>query len=406
MEQTKEHAEQNFFGLGIAPGFLEALSQAGFTRPTPIQARCIPLGIEGKDMVGIAQTGTGKTLAFGVPMVQKLSAGKSQGLVVLPTRELALQVEASLRKIGEKHGLKTAVLIGGSSFGLQRRDLSRRPHIIVGTPGRINDHLVQKTLSLSQVSLVVLDEADRMFDMGFLPQIQSILKALPKERQTMLFSATMPKEIMKLAADYMKTPLRVEITPPGTTVQGVTQELFVVERHQKPELAKRLLSSYRGSALVFTRTKHGARKLARQIRDLNIKAAELHSNRSLNQRKEALAGFKSGKYRVLVATDIASRGIDVVGIELVLNYDLPSTPDDYVHRIGRTARAGTKGHAITLALPNEGKEVAAIERAIQKRLVSSPLPEGLPAAGKLHKARKQFAPRQRGYQRRFAPRRR
>lgn len=395
MQESSEQSEQNFYGLGIAPGLLEVLSRAGFTKPTPIQVRTIPLGIQGKDLVGIAQTGTGKTLAFGIPMIQILLGKKEQGLVILPTRELALQVEAFLRKVGQRQGLKTAVLIGGLPFGIQRRDIFRKPDIIVGTPGRINDHLMRKTLSLSNVSIVVLDEADRMFDMGFLPQIRTILKAIPKEHQTMLFSATMPPEIMKLAIDYMKTPLRVEIAPSGTTVEGVSQELFVVAREQKPELLKRLLESYKGPTLVFTRTKHGAKKVARQIRDLGIRAAELHSNRSLNQRREALDGFKSGKYRVLVATDIASRGIDVMGIELVLNYDLPGSSDDYVHRIGRTARAGAKGHAITFAMVNEGKEVRDIERAIQKRLLATPLPEGL-VAPKMEIIQRSPQPRSRG----------
>ncbi|MDA1337525.1 MAG: DEAD/DEAH box helicase [bacterium] len=379
MQEPQENKEQNFYGLGIAPGILELLLKAGFTKPTPIQARSIPLGIEGKDLVGIAQTGTGKTLAFGIPMIQLLLSRKGQGLIVLPTRELALQVEESLRKIGKTQGLRTAVLIGGLPFGAQRRDISNGPHIIVGTPGRINDHLVQKTLSLSKVSIVVLDEADRMFDMGFLPQIKSILRNVPRERQTMLFSATMPPEIMKLAKDYMKTPLRVEVTPPGTTLEAVTQELFIVAREQKPELLRRLLQQYKGPTLVFMRTKHGAKKVARQVRDLNIQSAEIHSNRSLSQRREALEGFKSGKYRVLVATDIASRGIDVMGIELVVNYDLPGSAEDYVHRIGRTARAGNKGHAITFAMVTEGKEVREIENVIQKRLFTLPLPEGFVA---------------------------
>ena len=405
MQESSENREQNFYGLGIAPDLLTMIERAGFTRPTPIQARTIPLGIQGKDLVGIAQTGTGKTLAFGIPMIQILLGTKEQGLVVLPTRELALQVDASLKKVGGQQGLRTAVLIGGLPFGRQRRDISRKPHIIIGTPGRINDHLKQKTLSLSSVFMVVLDEADRMFDMGFLPQIRMILRALPKERQTMLFSATMPAEIMKLAKDYMKTPLRVEITPPGITVEGVSQELFVVAREQKSELLKRLLESYKGPTLVFTRTKYGAKKVARQIRDIGVRAAEIHSNRSLSQRREALDGFKSGRYRVLVATDIASRGIDVMGIELVLNYDLPGTSNDYVHRIGRTARAGTKGHAITFAMVSEGKEVRDIERAIQKRLLTSPLPEGLAVAPKSQAVRKFPQPKQGGY-RRSRPRQR
>ena len=378
---SRAHSEI-FQGLGIAPGLLEILAQLRYVAPTPIQTQAIPVAMEGKDIVGIAQTGTGKTLAFGVPMIQRLAQVKGRGLVVLPTRELALQVDEVLRKVGTSLGLRTAVLIGGASLGPQVAALAKRPHIIVATPGRLIDHLNQKNLRLDDVRIVVLDEADRMLDMGFLPQIRKILAALPKDRQTMLFSATIPAEIMQVAASHMKLPVRVEIAPSGTTVERVTQELFIVPREQKVGLLVKLLQTYQGSTLVFTRTKHGAKKVVRQIRAVGINAAEIHSNRSLNQRREALEGFKAGKYRVLVATDIASRGIDVIGIELVLNYDLPTSPDDYAHRIGRTARAGAGGHAITFAMPEQQKEVRAIERLIRKPLPASRLPElSAPARG-------------------------
>lgn len=367
-------AQSNFSGLGIAPALLAILSRLEYRTPTPIQEQAIPVAIQGKDIVGIAQTGTGKTLAFGIPMIQRLAQIKAQGLVVLPTRELALQVDEMLGKVGRGLGLQTAVLIGGMAFGPQLRSLARNPHIIIATPGRLIDHLNQKNLRLDGVHIVVFDEADRMLDMGFMPQIQKILAVLPKNRQTMLFSATMPQEIMRIASSHMKLPVRVEIAPPGTTVGSVTQELFIVSREQKVSLLRKLLETYRGSTLVFTRTKHGAKKVTQQIRALNINAAEIHSNRSLNQRREALDGFKSGRYRVLVATDIASRGIDVMGIELVLNFDLPSTSDDYVHRIGRTARMGRGGHAITFAAPGEEREIRAIERLIRKPIPSSKLP--------------------------------
>lgn len=364
-----------FYGLGIAPRLLDIITNLKFTTPTPIQEQAIPPAIEGKDIVGIAQTGTGKTLAFGIPMIQRLIQTKKRGLVIVPTRELALQVSEALRKISNILELRIAVLIGGLSFIPQMRDLSRKPHIIVATPGRFIDHLEHRTLQLHDVSIVVLDEADRMLDMGFLPQIQKILQAVPKDRQTMLFSATMPSEIMSIAIAYMKLPVRVEIAPTGTTVENVTQELFIVQREQKIALLGKLLESHRGSTLVFTRTKYGATRVMRHIKALNISAMELHSNRSMSQRREALEGFKSGKYRVLVATDIASRGIDVKGIELVLNYDLPASSHDYVHRIGRTARAGAYGHAITFAMPHEQREVRAIERLIRKILPVSKLPE-------------------------------
>jgi len=383
-KRTRGHTtNESFYGLGIAPALLEILERLHFDTPTPIQAQAIPIAIQGKDLVGIAQTGTGKTLAFGVPMIQRLAQTKGQGLVVLPTRELALQVDGVLNEIGHGVGLRTAVLIGGAPIGSQVRALSKKPHVIIATPGRLIDHLNQKNIRLDSVRIAVLDEADRMFDMGFLPQVQKILHVLPKDRQTMLFSATMPSEIMTIAAVHMKLPVRVEIAPSGTTVEQVTQELFIVQRDYKIRLLGALLEKHQGPTLVFTRTKYGAKKVMQKIRTLGISAAELHSNRSLGQRREALDGFKSGKYRVLVATDIASRGIDVIGIELVLNYDLPSTSDGYVHRIGRTARAGAGGHAISFAMPDQGKEVRAIERLIRKILPVSELPDlpPLPVSG-------------------------
>jgi ATP-dependent RNA helicase RhlE len=367
-----------FYDLGIAPNVLEVLDRLHFKIPTPIQERSIPVAIEGKDLVGIAQTGTGKTLAFGVPMIQAALNGR-QGLVILPTRELALQVNEVFHKIGTPLGVRTAVLIGGEYISKQIHALRRNPQIIIGTPGRIIDHLEQKTLSLKSVNMLVLDEADRMLDMGFAPQLKRILQVLPRERQTMLFSATMPQNILTIAQAYMKLPTRVEIAPPGTTVEKVTQELFFIEKHDKPRLLEKILGEYRGSVLVFSRTKHGAKKIAVGIRALGHSAVELHSNRSLNQRKEALDGFRNGKYRILVATDIAARGIDVKGIELVLNYDLPQDSEDYVHRIGRTARAGGIGHAISFAMPDQKSDVRDIERFIRSALPLSKLPELPPA---------------------------
>jgi len=373
MEKTPFDA--SFRSLGLAPKLLSILGEQKFIKPTPIQRQCIPSALEGKDIVGIAQTGTGKTLAFGLPILQLLARHKGQCLIILPTRELAQQVDEVLHKIGKSLGLKTAVIIGGAAMGRQVQQLRGNPHIVIATPGRLADHLKQKTYSLNLLKIIVLDEADRMLDIGFLPEISRILQAASSDRQTMLFSATMPAEIMKMATAHMKLPIRVEIAPTGTTVERVTQELFIVGREQKILLLEKLLQTYQGSTLIFARTKHGAKKVAQQIRAFGISAAELHSNRSLNQRREALEGFKAGKYRVLAATDIASRGIDVVGIELVLNYDLPSTSEDYVHRIGRTARAGAGGHAITFATPDQQKEIWAIERLIRKPLSVSKLPE-------------------------------
>jgi ATP-dependent RNA helicase RhlE len=363
-----------FYGLGIAPNILTVLDKLGFKTPTPIQEKSIPPGLEGKDVVGLAQTGTGKTLAFGIPMIQAALGGK-QGLVILPTRELAAQVEETLRKIGGPLGIHTAVLVGGESMHRQLAALRRNPMIVICTPGRMIDHLEQKTISLKNIGILVLDEADRMLDMGFEPQLKRILTTVPKERQTMLFSATMPQNIVGIANSYMKLPLRIEIAPPGTTTDKITQEVFFIAKPDKSRLLEKLLYEYRGSVLIFSRTKHGAKKIAAGVRALGHAAAEIHSNKSLNQRREALDGFRNGKYRVLVATDIAARGIDVKGIELVLNYDLPTNPEDYVHRIGRTARAGATGHAISFAEPNQKGDVRSIERLMRVNLPLKALPE-------------------------------
>ena len=364
-----------FSSLGIAPALLETLTRLRFIVPTPIQQQVIPVAIQGKDIVGIAQTGTGKTLAFGIPMIQRLTQTKKQGLVMLPTRELAIQVDEVLRRTSRSINLKTAVLIGGLAIGPQIRAIKQNPTIIVATPGRLLDHLKQQTLRLDNVSIVVLDEADRMLDMGFAPAIERILRTIPKNRQTMLFSATMPPAIMKLATAHMKLPIRIEIAPSGSLPERVTQEIFIIQKNVKNRLLEKVLERYPDTTLIFTRTKYTASRLAQTIRAMGHNAAEIHSGRSLPQRREALEGFKSGKYRVLVATDIASRGIEVVGIGLVLNYDAPTNPEDYVHRIGRTARAGAGGHAISFITPEQRGELRSIERLIQKNLPISKLPE-------------------------------
>lgn len=365
----------SFNGLGIAPNMLDVLDHLEYKAPTPIQHQSIPIAITGKDIIGIAQTGTGKTLAFGIPMIQRLGIHKGRGLIILPTRELALQVDEIFQKIGRPLGLRTAVLIGGESINRQHQSLRNRPHVIIATPGRLIDHLKQKTVSLAEVKILVLDEADRMFDMGFAPQIAEVMKHVPKERQTMLFSATMPPAIVKLATSYMALPVRVEIAPSGTTVEQVEQELFIIKREAKLPLLQKLLEDYKGTILVFSRTKHGAKRIAMAVRNMGHNSTEIHSNRSLNQRRSALAGFKSGKYRVLVATDIAARGIDVTGIEVVINFDLPENAEDYVHRIGRTGRAGLTGRAISFATPDQLHDIRDIERLIRKSLRQSRLPE-------------------------------
>lgn len=374
--------ENTFANLGISENILKVLADLKFTIPTPIQHKAIPIAIEGKDVVGIAQTGTGKSLAFGIPLLQRLMATHSvgsgqakRGLIILPTRELALQINETLQKLGRPFGLKTAVLIGGASMYQQISALKYGPHILIGTPGRINDHIKQKTLNLHNVSILVLDEADCMLDMGFAPQIKQILLSVPKDRQTMLFSATMPDAIIKIATTYMKLPVRVEIARQGTAAEKVEHELFFIKKENKGALLEKLLKEYKGSVLVFCRTKFAAAKLSRNLNTKHFTAAEIHSNRSLGQRRMALDGFKTGKFRVLVATDIASRGIDVKGIELVVNYDLPEGAGDYVHRIGRTGRAGLTGRAISFAQPDQRSKVREIERLIRSTIPISQLPE-------------------------------
>ena len=364
--------QNNFYGLGIAPGFLEVFKKLGFTVPTPIQRKAIPIAIEGKDIIGIAQTGTGKTFAFGIPMIQCLAQGYGRGLILVPTRELALQVNEALLNLTPIFKMKTAVLIGGESLQPQVAALRNNPRIIIATPGRLIDHIGQQHIRLDDVVILVLDEADRMLDMGFAPQIERILKFIPRERQTMLFSATMPASIVKIASSYMHLPVRTEIAPQGTAAELVSQELFIVSKELKAKLLGTVLKQYSGSVLLFMRTRRGARKITTTLRSMGHSAAEIHADRSLSQRKEALSGFKSGRYRILVATDIASRGIDVTAIELVINYDLPEDPENYVHRIGRTGRAGVEGHAITFATPEQGKDVRDIEKIMR---VSIPLSE-------------------------------
>ena len=383
----KAHAQafggNGFNGLGIAPGLLSVLATLGYKTPTPIQVKAIPSAIEGKDVIGVAQTGTGKTLAFGVPLLQRLAQTNGRGLILLPTRELAQQVEEELHKIGKPFHLRTALLIGGASMGEQIRKIKADPHVIIATPGRLNDHLEQRKVSLSKIGILILDEADRMLDMGFWPQIKRILVTLPKDRQTMLFSATLSKEIMELATTHMKLPTRIEVAPPGTTVDKVSQEFFIVRKEDKMRLLEKVLGERTGSAIVFTRTKHGATRVKRGVERIGHTAAEIHSNRSLSQRRAALDGFKAGKYRILVATDIAARGLDVKGIEMVVNYDLPSQSEDYVHRIGRTARAGASGHAISFAMPDEKRDIRNIERLIKKTVPVSQVSELPPSRGAL-----------------------
>ena len=374
-----EHAGYSFYGLGIAPKIIEIINSLKFKYATPIQHQAIPLALEGKDVMGIAQTGTGKTMAFAIPTIQKLAQTKDRALVVVPTRELAIQVEESFFKIGRPFGIKTAVLIGGDPVKNQLRALTQHPRVLIATPGRLIDLMEQRKVHLNDIRILILDEADRMFDMGFSDQIETILRAVPKERQTLLFSATMPATILSVVRSHMRLPVSVEIARSGATPAQVTHELFIIQNDMKRVLLGKLLAQFRGSVLLFCRTKMGARKISAALRQQGQRAAEIHSDRSLSQRREALEGFKRGKYRVLVATDIAARGIDVKGIELVINYDLPDDVENYVHRIGRTGRAGCPGHAISFATSDQKEDVANIERLIKVSLPISSHPE-VPAA--------------------------
>ena len=370
MQSSDKQSAQSsgFREMGIKPAIIKILEKRKITKPTPIQRQAIGQALEGKDLIGIAQTGTGKTFAFGLPMLQQLAEGRKRGLVILPTRELAYQVEEALQPFAIALGIRMAVFVGGAPMHKQFKMLKQNPRILIATPGRLNDHLQRKTVSLKEVEILVLDEADRMLDMGFKPQINKILSHVPRERQTLLFSATMPQEILKLATREMHLPLRIEVAPSGTAAAKVEQELIIVQQQNKLMLLNSLLEECSGRVLVFSRTKHGAKKITRALNAGNFQAAEIHSNRSLAQRRKALEGFKKGIHRVLVATDIASRGIDVTDIELVINFDLPDDPGDYVHRIGRTGRADREGLAISFATPTQASNIRDIEKLIRAPL--------------------------------------
>ncbi|MBT5337978.1 DEAD/DEAH box helicase [Candidatus Falkowbacteria bacterium] len=358
-----------FGDVGVSIDLLQILDAKKLTNPTPIQEKCISLGLEGKDIVGVAQTGTGKTLAFGLPAIQKIRKGNCKCVIMLPTRELAIQVDEVLSDLGKSFGIKTALLIGGVSSYPQKIALRKKPQIIIATPGRLIDHIQRKNCNLSDINLVVLDEADRMLDIGFMPQIREILKSIPTKRQTMLFSATIPMEISDLSVQYMNNPVRIEVSPSGTSAKNVKQEAYIVKSENKQPLLKEVIKETSGSVLVFTRTKHKAKKIALVLRNAGFNAVEMHSNRSLDQRRKALEGFKSGKFKILVATDVAARGLDVDDISLVVNFDLPNNAEDYVHRIGRTGRAGKSGKALAFIEPNEKFKLNKIERLIKKNII-------------------------------------
>ncbi len=368
----------SFDTLGLDGRILEALAQEGYTEPTPIQRDAIPAALAGRDLLGIAQTGTGKTAAFGLPLLHRLAAQKGRpprggcrALILTPTRELASQIADSLRAYGRHLGLSVDVVFGGVAYGAQRRALSGGLDILVATPGRLQDHLDQGTARLDRVETLILDEADQMLDRGFWPAIRRILPALPPQKHTMLFSATMPVEIVRLVGELLKDPVRVEVTPVATTAERVEQKLIFVEPAAKrATLAELLRGQGVGRALVFSRTKHGADKLVKNLAADGIAANAIHGNKSQGQRERALAEFRAGTAPVLVATDIAARGIDVDGITHVIQHDMPDTPETYVHRIGRTARAGASGIAVALCAPDEAEQLRDIEKLIRAEIPS------------------------------------
>ncbi len=374
-----------FQDLGIIEPILRALHEEGYRTPTPIQQQAIPIVLQGKDLLGVAQTGTGKTAAFAVPILQLLgdrtavgrpNAQKGHGkrkhircLILTPTRELAVQIEESFEAYGRHVGLSSLVIFGGVKQGAQTSALHRGVDIVVATPGRLLDLMDQGFVDLSHVEIFVLDEADRMLDMGFVRDVRDIIAELSQKRQTLFFSATMPAAIVSLASDILNHPVKIAITPPASTVDMIQQLLYYVEKAKKPDLLLQILedTSIR-SALVFTRTKRGADVVARTLERNRINAEAIHGNKAQNARQRALTNFKAKKTRVLVATDIAARGIDVDDLEYVINYEIPNVPETYVHRIGRTGRAGASGTALSFCAPDEKPFVRDIEKLTGKKI--------------------------------------
>ena len=365
-----------FTDLGLAAPLLKALAAEGYTQPTPIQAQAIPGVMQGKDLLGIAQTGTGKTAAFALPILHRLAADKRQApkggcrvLVLSPTRELATQIAESFRTYGKHMGVTVAVIFGGAKYGPQIKALQGGLDILVATPGRLIDHLGERHAKLGETEIFVLDEADQMLDLGFLQPIRRIVAHLPKQRQNLFFSATMPTEIGKLAGDLLVDPVKVSVAPQSTTVERVDQRLIFVEADRKRELLAELMADPAMSrTIVFTKTKRGADKVAKYLEASGITAAAIHGDKSQPQRERALAAFKAGQCRALVATDIAARGIDIDSVSHVVNYELPFVPEAYVHRIGRTARAGLSGFAISLCCDDERPLLKDIQRTTRQTI--------------------------------------
>jgi ATP-dependent RNA helicase RhlE len=380
----------SFADLGLAEPLLRALEAANYTVPTPIQARTIPALLQGRDVLGIAQTGTGKTAAFALPVLQHLSGFRERPqpkhprcLVLAPTRELAVQISRSFDTYGRGLGLRLCTVVGGLGYGRQIETLARGVDILVATPGRLLDLVERGNVKLAHVTFLILDEADRMFDMGFIKDVRRIIGSVSKQRQTLMFSATMPGDIAKLASEILKNPEKVEIAPQGRTIEKIDQRVYFVNSATKRALLSHLLSDAAlERVIVFTRTKRGANRVAEALEDRGVASEAIHGNKSQNARQKALDNFSRGKARVLVATDLASRGIDVTGVTHVINYELPADAESYVHRIGRTARAGASGVALSFCDSSERGQLKSIERLTNQRIavVSTPANEDMPAA--------------------------
>ena len=369
-----------FNQLGLSAELLRAVNEQGYKTATPIQQQAIPLILEGRDVLAGAQTGTGKTAGFTLPMLQRLQYGtvnrrRVRALVLTPTRELAAQVADSVRAYGQYLPFRAAVIYGGVSINTQIARLRKGADVVVATPGRLLDHLQQGTIDLSAIECLVLDEADRMLDMGFIRDIRKIIKFLPEKRQNLLFSATFSKEIRRLAAGLLNSPTEISVATNGKPAEGIDQVVYQVDRQRKRELLSHTIGAQNWrQVLVFTRTKHGANRLASQLETDGLKSAAIHGNKSQAARTRALQDFKSGKVRVLVATDVAARGLDIERLPHVVNYELPHVPEDYVHRIGRTARAGHQGHAVSLVCVDEHKLLADIEKLLQAKIDKKVIP--------------------------------
>lgn len=367
--------DKSFPALGLSPEIIRTIERIGFEHPTPIQAEVIPIAMTGRDVIGLAQTGSGKTAAFVLPMAEKLVHGRGvRGLILSPTREIALQTKAFLDLFGQHHDLHTACLIGGVKMKPQLDALREQPDIIVATPGRLLDHVKRRTTSLDKIEVLVLDEADHMLDLGFLPQMREVLRRLPRERQTMMFSATMPDSIEMIARDFMRSPERIDIMPVGSAAEGITHRLYLVKLEDKRAALLALLNQELGSTLVFTRRKIDAEWLYSVLERKGHPVARIHADQSQNKRVSALQTFREGQHRILVATDIAGRGIDIPGIEHIINFDIPENADDYVHRAGRTARGKALGIVSTIATWQEVPMVRKIEETLGEKIARCSVP--------------------------------